>query len=874
MKVIAANFLTGPNIHFSDSALVIRCDLAAFAHVPGLAAIPATNWLSDRLPATLRPLEALWKEAEQNHDTLVDALIHVALALQRNLTVQPVSHARVLIVAGTEIQFVMRCEVADAGMAAWEMSAISCTLFSGKTLDPAALSATLKHVTQRYDSFLEFVHGISLDSMTLELLRAASRRDLPWYRIAPPHRLVQIGQGRHGRRLHETMLDTTNYVAVRLASNKAATHQLLRRLGFPQPLQFLVHNEAQAIRAAKTIGFPVVVKPWRGSKGNGVSVGVTDPSQVEQACRAALAIDSGGIIVESIVPGDDHRLLVIAGKLAAAARRLPAAVTGDGQSTVAELVAGLNRDPRRGSGYQKLMQRVDIDNEAIDVLAAQHCTADTVPAKGRRLLLRRTANIARGGTAEDVTAIMHPDNIRLAEEAARAVGLDVAGIDFLSPDIRRSWREVGGGIIEVNPNPGLRPHWLDNPAGRDLSTPILDLLMRESPPARIPTAGITGSIGKTTTCRMVAHILAATGRCVGLATTQGLFIGDRVVRTGDCAGGVPATDLLLEPSVDAGVFELARGSLIRSGLALDRIDVGAVLNVLDNHIGLDGIATRGDLASFKRLVVENAGEMAVLNADDPLCLAMRDHVRSRRVCLYSSNPGHPALLAHQKAGGCTVTLNLLSDMPVITLGEAGKTLGVMDARDIPATLGGAAQGKAVNAAFALAIAHGLGVPFATASAALRGFASDHRTNPGRLNLFKNLPFTALLDWTDGEFAMAELAAVAGRLEISGRRTLLLTAVGNRPDEFLIASARAVAGRFDRYICANHTDLRGRSPDEVPQLLLSGLISGGVAAEDVRKIADFGEALEQAISGSQAGDLLVIASYATEKVIARLAALHR
>lgn len=874
MKVIAANFLTGPNIHFADSTVVIRCDLGELARIPGLAAVPGTAWLSSRLPERLRPLEALWNESIQAHNTLIDALIHVALALQRNLAVQPVSHARVLIVAGNEVQFAMHCEVPAVGMAAWEMAAISCGLFSGNTLEPAALSAKLNYVTQRYGGFLEFSHGMSLDPMTLELLRAASRRDLPWYRLAPPQRLVQIGQGRHGRRLHETMLDTTDYVAVRLASNKAATHHLLRRLGFPQPVQYLVHAVEQAVQAANAIGFPVVVKPWRGSKGNGVRVGLTSVAQVEQAYRTALEIDRDGVIIESVIPGDDHRLLVVGGKLLAAARRLPAMVTGNGKSTVTELVSALNCDPRRGIGYQKLMQLVDIDQEAIDVLAAQQCTAETIPAAGRRVLLRRTANIARGGTAEDVTAVMHPDNLRLAEDVARTVGLDVTGIDFLTADIRRSWREVGGGIIEVNPNPGLRPHWLDNPTQRDLIDPIFDLLLRRSPPARIPTAGITGSIGKTTTCRMVAHILTATGRRVGLTTTQGAFIGDRVVKTGDCAGGVPATDLLLDPGIEAGVFELARGSLIRSGLALDRIDVGAVLNVLDNHLGLDGITTRGDLAQMKRLVVEHAGEMAVLNADDPLCLAMREHVRSRRVCLYSGNPGHPELLAHQKAGGCTVTLTHNDTVSIITLCEGSQKLGSMDTRDIPATLGGIAKGKAVNAAFAIAIAHGLGLSFATASAALRSFVSSHSTNPGRLNLLNDLPFTALLDWTDGPVATAELAAVAANLKVAGQRTLLLTAVGNRPDEFIIAAARATARQFNHYICSNYSDLRGRTPDAVPELLRSGLINAGVPAERIRCVADFGLALEQAITLSRQDDLLVVASYNTDAVIGRLLGLRR
>jgi cyanophycin synthetase len=334
---------------------------------------------------------------------------------------------------------------------------------------------------------------------------------------------------------------------------------------------------------------------------------------------------------------------------------------------------------------------------------------------------------------------------------------------------------------------------------------------------------------------------------------------------GDHAGGKAAVNLMLHPDVEAGVFELARGGLIRAGLVLDSVDVGVVLNVLDNHIGLDGVGSRDGLARVKRLVVENATRLAVLNADDPLCLAMRPHLRSERLCLVSCSPRNDAIAAHLADGGCAVVVDGADATATIRLLQGGEQLGAINVADIPATLGGAAMGKAANAAFAIAVGQGLGVPFATSAGALRVFYSNFETNPGRLNLVEGLPFRALIDWPDGPVAVAELAGVAGSLPVEGKRILLLTAVGNRPDDFLRASGRAAAGAFDAYLCSNYTDLRGRKTDEVPALLREGLLQGGVAANLIRCIADFGESLREARALTCEDDLLVVASYSTELV---------
>ena len=407
MKILSARFLAGPNVHHCDSMLVASCDLEGAIQSSGPVVRPSAGWPAGRAPVLLRSLGEAWQEATQDHRTAVDAMLYVALALQRNLCVRPASFGTLLGTSGSVIHVAIQCEIPDVGMAAWRVAVTSAALFLGPPPEPERQAGLIRDAADLYSQFIDLAHSVSLDQLTLALLRAADQRDIPWIRLGYPHRLIQLGQGTHGRRLHETMLETTSYFAVRLTTNKAATHQLLQRLGFPQPVQHLANHADQALQAAHAIGYPVVVKPCHGGKGQGVSVGLNAPEQVRQAYLIA-AQGGDSVVVESLVAGDDHRLLVVGGRLIAGARRLPAFVIGDGRSAVAELIAELNRDPRRGHGYQKLMEIVEIDRETIDVLARQGLTVASVLPEHRRALLRRTANVSRGGTAEDVTDIMHP----------------------------------------------------------------------------------------------------------------------------------------------------------------------------------------------------------------------------------------------------------------------------------------------------------------------------------------------------------------------------------------------------------------------------------------------------------------------------------
>ena len=868
VKVLSSNFLSGPNLYHRESVVVVTCDLSGMPEMLDLIAPPTAGGGAilggqNQIPESLRPLETLWRQATGSGKPLLEQVLYVALGLQSGMLVSSSLSGKILHVSGSKITVALRCDAGPVGLSAWQLAVMSGTFFLTEQRNSGQYERLAQELSARYDSFRDIAGLHNLDMFTLAMVRSAAKRDIPWSRIGFPHSFVQLGHGKYRRRLHETMIETTSHFPVKLANDKAATHRYLSMLGVPLPKQHQVSNADDAMKAAAHIGYPVVVKPCHGGRGIGVSVGLKTAQQVLEAFQIA-AQGGDSVVIESEVAGNDHRLLVVGGKLLAGAQRLPAHVVGDGRSTVTELVERLNQNPHRGRGIEKLLAIVDMDREMMDILARQNLSPASAPLDGQRVWLRRAANISRGGTALDVTNTMHPDNIRLAEDVAGAIGLDVIGIDFLTRDITRSWKEVGGGIIEVNSHPGLRPHWVSDGGKRDVVSPIIDLIFPPQSISRVPTAAVTGSIGKTTTCRMVAAILAASGKCVGLSATQGVYLGGVQIRPGDCAGGTSASHLLLQPRLEAGVFEMARGGLIKGGMGIDRCDVGAVLNVLDNHLGLDGVQNRETMARVKRIVAENAQELVVLNADDPLCLAMRGHVRSRRLCLFSARPDHPEVESHRAAGGCSVVIDGEGALARIVLTEGGEVCGTLPVNKIPATLEGRAMGKAVNAAFAMAIAHGLGVPFHTTAEALSQFDSTYENNPGRQNFYRQLPFDVMIDWVDGHEAAKELAAVSAQLPVTGKRLLLLTAVGNRPEDFIINMGKAMSAAFDRYFCSNYQDLRGRAPDEVPGLLRRGLMEGGVPEADIRCIGDFQQALEEALGMAEAGDLLVVASYETEQ----------
>jgi len=704
------------------------------------------------------------------------------------------------------------------------------------------------------DRLLDSAQRNKLDQTTRAIVNAANRRGIPWFRLSPSGRLVQIGQGHRQHRLQETLTDHVSALAYHVSHDKTMTNQLLQRNGVPVPKLLPAADADQAVRAAEHIGFPVVLKPALGKKGEGVELRLTDGAAVRAAFERTAQIGMP-VVVESFVPGDDHRLLVVDGKMIAAARRIPGAVIGDGQRSIEELIDAANEDPRRGHDYEKLMNRLAWDQQAEDLLAERGFTRTTIPAEGDVVFLRRTANISTGGTAVDVSDAIHPDNRRVAEHAARLTGLPIAGVDFLSPDISRSFREVPSGVCEVNASPGLRPHWIANPQ-RDVVNPVLDTLMRDDPQGRIPIAAITGTNGKTTTAVMLSRIMREAGYIVGQATSDAATVDDNLVVRGEVSGVNGAHTILRDPRVELAVLEVARRGLLLRGVGFDQCDVAAVTNIDNDHVGLDGVDSLDDMARVKQVVARLARDTLVLNADDPRCRAMAGDSPARHICLVTMAPQHANLTDHLLAGGRAVWMDNAGQL---LLHDGHRVVQVMAARDIPATLSGLVSHNISNALFAIGMASALGASVDHIRTALAGFAPTADVNPGRLNIFDGHPFRVVIDHAHNPPGAASMRRVAEQMAPVGRRHLAFYSQGNRTDRQLGELAKAVAGGFDSYLCYQPGDLRGRPEGEVNDLIRAGLLNAGVSADAISTWGSEADAVAAALERAQAGDLLMLFS---------------
>lgn len=764
----------------------------------------------------------------------------------------------VLREAGEEVDLLVPADSAQVGLAALKLACtLVLALWDGGERGFAAANRTREEYSRTAR-----LH--TLDMSTLALARCAIANDIPVYFPQATRNMIQMGQGKYARLAMETVVDPQSSGALRLARDKWVTLSRLRMFGLPVLPSGMVGSADDAVAVWHKIGAPVVLKPVAGGKGLGISLDLNDEEQVRRGFDIAGRYGQQ-VLVEQYAAGDDHRVTVVDGKMIAAAKRVAATVTGDGKRTVRQLLDSLNADPRRGLPFEKWMERVRIDERLEMLLAQQGLALDAVPAKGRTVKASLAANISQGGTAVDVTDAVHPDNRAAVELAARACHALVAGVDFFSPDISKSWREGAGWILEVNTSPGFRPHWIANPAD-DLMLPVLRVAFPEGAPARVPSAGVTGSIGKTTTCQMLAHLARTAGRHPGLNTTQGTWSGGVQLRSGDFGGGLHAADLVTDPAVDFLVTELARGGLYKSGMGIDAVDVAAVLNLHHNHVGLEGIGTREELARVKAIPVRRARKWAFLYADDPLVLAMRGELApGAQLGLVSPDPKNKTLAKHRKAAGCTVTLEGKGKAARIVIRQ-GETVELdVKLASIPAE-GGQSRAIAENAMFAAAMALKLGLTRDEIAAGLSTFASTPQQNPGRHNHIEGLPFGLLLTKCDGVEAIDEMIECLQHEKRSGPRHLYMIVPGNRSDEWVVEMGRRAAGHFDRYWCADLISLRGRRPGEVPGLIAQGLREGGVAEEAITCLAGADRAVGPVLAQVEAGGHVTLMTSQTDVVL--------
>ncbi|HEX7186385.1 MAG TPA: cyanophycin synthetase [Thermoanaerobaculia bacterium] len=862
MKILDTRVYRGPNLYALRKVIRLRVDLGELEDYPTLQLPGFVDRLLEHVP-TLHEHHCSYDEAggfvrrmtEDEGTWLGHVLEHVAIELQ--------------CLAGTPVRFgktrshdlprgqyhvIYSFDEESVGLRASEL-ALQLILHllppEREAHDPSPFDFQAELV-----SLVRLAQRRAFGPSTASLVHAAEERDIPWIRLNE-RSLVQLGHGRYQRRIQATVTSETRHTAVEIASDKRLTNQILEDLGLPVPRQRKAWDAAEAVEAAERLGYPVVVKPLDGNHGRGVSINLRTAEQVETAFEQAYE-RSSTVIVESFQEGHDYRILVVNGKVVAVAQRVPGHVVGDGVHTVAELVDLVNSDPRRGVGHEKVLTRLELDHQAERLLEQAGLTEKSVLPEGKTFYLRSTGNLSTGGTATDKTDVIHYDNRVMAERAVKAVGLDVGGVDFISPDIARSHQEVGGSIVEINAAPGFRMHVAPTEGKpRDAAGPVIDMLFPQGTPYRIPIAAITGTNGKTTTTRMVGHILKLSGGHVGMATSDGVYIDGVLTVKGDMTGPWASHLVLRDPNVDAAVLETARGGIVRSGLGWRKCKVGAVLNIASDHLGMGGIQDLDELADVKRVVVEVAQDFCVLNADDERVAPMAEHSPGQPIYV-TMDRNNERVRAHIRQGGRAIVLEEGINGRMIVLYEGEEQIPVLWARQIPATVEGHALHNIQNAMFATAITCALGISLENIRQGLRTFTTDFFQTPGRMNFYNELPFRVLLDYAHNAHGMTAMARMIRELTVHGRRIGVISAPGDRREEDIRELARAAAPAFDYILLREDDNRRGRPPGEVGEILRQGLLEAGFPADRISsEIYSEEKAIQRALETAQPGDLLVL-----------------
>ena len=880
LHILERAIYRGPHLYGSRAMVRIQVDLGELE-----------AWPSDRLagfnPALLSILPSLhghgcsYREPGgfvrrlESGTWFGHVVEHVALELQ-SLAGHKASRGKTRSVKGRPGVYNVLFDYVDedAGLAAGRLAFQIChallpptlqgmdglDLITASTAVPDARVSTINTVDEAVQLLKEVARRRAFGPSTQALVEAARRRRIPVTRLNNQS-LVQLGWGSRQRRLRASVTDRTGLVASELAGDKAQAKALLQDIGCPVAKGVVAATAAEALQASRRLSRPLVAKPLDGNHGRGVTTGVMTDDALVAAFDLA-AVHSRRVIVEEELPGRDHRILVVDGRVVAVSERVPPQVIGDGVSSVATLVDAVNRDPRRGAGHESALTRIRLDDAAAhDVLERQGLSIDSVPGAGQVVVLRTTANLSSGGTAIDRTEAIHPDNAAIARRAALAVGLDVAGIDMLAPDISRPIRETGGGIVEINAAPGLRMHTHPSEGTpRDVAEPILRMIYPPGSRARIPILAVTGTNGKSTVGRMLAHIFAGQGQTVGLTNTSGVYIGQEQVSTGDASGPKSARMVLRDPTVDIAVLECARGGILREGLAFDRCDVGAVLNVQADHLGLKGVDTLKDLARVKSVVVEAVGRrgVSVLNGDDPLTIAMARHAGGR-VCWFSMRGGEACpgfILKHIAAGGMAALYDPVTTELALHDGQARHLICRADA--IPAAMGGHAAFNVANALAASAMAVAAGLSPDVVGAELATFASTYAQNPGRLNVRDVGGIRIIMDYAHNPDGLRALGRLTQALKTdTGQSIAMLSVPGDRRDQEIIEMGEIGAAHFDQLVFRETPDNRGRPGGEVIRLLTQGALSAGCDPERITGIRKEEEAVAACLQRARSGDLVIL-----------------
>ncbi len=859
MNILEHRALRGPNYYSRYLAIFMRLDIGELEErpsdtVPGIVErlLGLLPTLQEHRCSVGRPggfVERLERGTWAGH-----VVEHVAIELQ-NLIGFSVGYGKTIDSYEPGIyNVVYRYRDEACGLAAGvEAVELVTRLFQGGEIDMPAIIDRLKTVRDAH----------MLGPSTASIVAAAERRGIPHIRLSDENSYIQLGHGHRQQRIQATVTGHTDLIGYGIADDKAWTKQVLGDAGIPVPHGRVCACVDEALDAARDIGYPVVVKPLIGNHGRGVSTNIDDG----QALRVAFGIAAHrnpSVIVEQYIKGEDHRLLVIDSKLVAAARRRPAHVIGDGVATLQALVDRENQDPRRGVGHENLLTQIQLDEQSQRLIEQQNLTLHSVIPKNEIVYLKPTANLSTGGTATDVTDDVHPEVRYAAERIARLVGLDIIGIDLLAETLTRPLEEQSAAVVEVNAGPGFRMHLSPTHGnGRDVGQHVSDMLFPDSETdARIPIVAVTGTNGKTTTVRLLSHLLRQAGRNVGMACTGAIEIDNHVIMRGDYSGPQAAAIVLREPTVEYAVLEVARGGIMRRGLGFDECDVGVLLNIASDHLGEHDIHTLDELARCKTVVIDavRQGGTAVLNADDPRVLAAQEWARGD-IIFFTLDPDSRPIRQHVRDHGVAFTVH----EERIVMRQGHVEAEVIPVVDVPITFEGHARFNVANALAASAGAYALGLSIADIQMGLRTFHPTPGQNPGRTNLIDADGMKVLIDYGHNVPALEALSELVSCIP-ARRRISVASAPGNRRDEDLFSLGTLLARMHD-VVYIYETDARGRTPGEAAGLLRDGAESMGACRVEV--VLEEAQALDRAFDEASEGDLLVLLIDDVEGAIERL-----
>ena len=770
-----------------------------------------------------------------------DALVRVTLALQQ-MAGSPPTFGRVLLDSPDDDRWSIAIGFDEEDLGSDALRAGARVLRDCLRGDDPEIASTVAELARSYDRARP-------GPTSLVMIEAARRRGIP-VRRNPDDSIVQLGLGAAQRRLKSTMTDFTSVIATSITSDKHWTKTVLQRVGLAVPDGETATTQERALEIAEDIGFPLLLKPLDANNGRGISGRIDTLDGVREAWPLAKA-EHPTVVVERFAQGNDHRVVVVNRRVVACVERVPAHVVGDGHRSIRELAEEINEDPNRSkTNPDASLAPLPLDERTASYLARSGRTLDTVPGEGERVFLRATANISTGGTAIDRTDDVHPVNRVLCELAAGAVGLDVAGLDVLTPDIAVPFSENGAVIIEINASPGIRMHTHpDSGVPRDVPGAILDMLYPPGAPTTIPVIAVTGTNGKTTTTRLIAHLFRDAGRAVGFTTTDGVYFQEHQLLEGDLTGPFAANIILSHPGVEVAVLETARGGILRAGLGFDACDVGVVLNVTADHLGLGGVETVEQLADVKGVVasvVKRSGH-TVLNADDPLSYAMRERTPGQ-VVLFSTRPiaESPHVKEHLELGGIAARVELDEhDEELLVIRDGDQQIVIATAREVPLTFEGAARFQLGNILAAAAAAYVQGMPSELIRRGLLGFLPSAAQTPGRLNVIETTRGRVIVDYAHNAAAIAGLLDFVTRMPAE-HRMAILSVPGDRRDEDL-REIGALASKMDYVIFKEHERYRrGREPGEAARMLADALTATGFPAERVAHFDDEREAVAHAL----------------------------